>query len=1007
MMNLVDGRVDEALRRCTSAAARRADLEEITRAAAALRIAPDAKLTTWYRSGDAAKAVVRAKTVWRTDEGMRSLAIDVRLDAEGTAWLIQAVRDAYDYVQAELIKAAEAAERESVLQANAELIDPTIALQIRRAAEKLSIEGKHDDALRAAEAALAVGARLNAHYELGYGYLTRGSVYKRRIEWNRALADYEKARIEFVADKDKEGEAKTQSRAASIYTRVGLHTKAIVFYENALRLFREIKDDNAEADALQDIGAVLKDLGRPEEALQRNTEARLIRQRRGETRRDAILMANEAGLLSDLGRYGPAVALFYKAIEILREHKDSDSLGYALNNLATTLDELGRLSESRESLQEAQAAFRAVGNHSGEWMATHNLAGLLARLGIMDQALELGLEAARLAEQLDERRYQSQTDGLLQEIMLETNEYAQALALTEGRLEAARATGNRVQEASAHLVAGFALTGLDRLDEAKIQFDAAAKIADSLQSRLLQRQTWRGYGKIAEKRKEWPAAAYAYGCAISAIEKDRYSTQEQSLQTSFLRLHIPIYRSWIRALLESGRIDEAYFASERAKARGLVDMLRDGRIDLSRSMSADQRQRARELDENLKELSARAEQTVVTDELDALTTAIQKAQKEIDDFRIALYLERPDLEARSGEFAPASLQEIASALFRTAPSSAIVTYTFIDEKCHIFVLRRTKSGAASIHHVVSPMRTSRIYDQADRLWREIMAHKPTYRGAARALYTGMIGPVETLLAGKTHLIISTDVAMPDIPFIVLLDARGRPLIERRSVSYAPSVTALVRMVQDARSRGRRAAGLLAVGAPKFGPGFSPLPATADEVRRVSATMRHATTLIGASATQERVIEAINRVRYIHFATHGVLDERSPMQSAVVLSPSATSDGRLTARDLARQDLKADLVVLSACETARGKRVNGEGILGLTWALFIGGTSATIASQWQVADTSTRTLMVEFYRRLSSGSPSKLSTAEALRQAQLAVARDPRYRHPYYWAPFILTGNWLR
>jgi CHAT domain-containing protein len=111
--------------------------------------------------------------------------------------------------------------------------------------------------------------------------------------------------------------------------------------------------------------------------------------------------------------------------------------------------------------------------------------------------------------------------------------------------------------------------------------------------------------------------------------------------------------------------------------------------------------------------------------------------------------------------------------------------------------------------------------------------------------------------------------------------------------------------------------------------------------------------------------------------------------------------------MADMSLRADLVVLSACQTALGQQLGGEGVLGLTWALFVGGATATLATQWQVADESTRALMVDFYQRLFPRGRRGTHVAEALRQAQLRVRKDPRYRHPYYWAPFVLNGCYMR
>jgi CHAT domain-containing protein len=144
------------------------------------------------------------------------------------------------------------------------------------------------------------------------------------------------------------------------------------------------------------------------------------------------------------------------------------------------------------------------------------------------------------------------------------------------------------------------------------------------------------------------------------------------------------------------------------------------------------------------------------------------------------------------------------------------------------------------------------------------------------------------------------------------------------------------------------------------------------------------------------------------ASHAFFNDAAPLLSSVVLaSPPAGSneDGFLTAREIFDMDLSAaEMVVLSACNTARGQKRSGEGIIGLTWALFVAGAPTQVLSQWAVDDASTATLMGRFYQNLAWGRAAK---GQALRQAALSLLQNKRHRHPYYWAPFVLMGDWRR
>jgi len=150
-----------------------------------------------------------------------------------------------------------------------------------------------------------------------------------------------------------------------------------------------------------------------------------------------------------------------------------------------------------------------------------------------------------------------------------------------------------------------------------------------------------------------------------------------------------------------------------------------------------------------------------------------------------------------------------------------------------------------------------------------------------------------------------------------------------------------------------------------------------------------------------VKEKGQQVGILHFATHAFFEPSQGLYSGIVLAEEKGEDGFLEAREIVDLNLHADLVVLSACETAKGKIHRGEGLIGLTWAFFVAGCASTIVSQWKVMDESTAELMTTFYSHLKAGA----SKAEALRQAQLHLLRNRKFAHPFFWSPFILIGNW--
>jgi CHAT domain-containing protein len=190
--------------------------------------------------------------------------------------------------------------------------------------------------------------------------------------------------------------------------------------------------------------------------------------------------------------------------------------------------------------------------------------------------------------------------------------------------------------------------------------------------------------------------------------------------------------------------------------------------------------------------------------------------------------------------------------------------------------------------------------------------------------------------------------------------------------------------------------------------LDPLPEAEAEVKALGQLYGAARSkvYVGAEAREDRAKAEAAQAGILHFATHGILNDVSPMYSHLVLASGGRKeegpkeDGLLEAWELMQLDLKADLAVLSACETARGHYGAGEGVIGLTWALFVAGVPATVVSQWKVESAGTRELMVNFHQALRTRSPK----AEALRQAALKLMKKAETNHPFYWAGFVLIGD---
>ena len=268
---------------------------------------------------------------------------------------------------------------------------------------------------------------------------------------------------------------------------------------------------------------------------------------------------------------------------------------------------------------------------------------------------------------------------------------------------------------------------------------------------------------------------------------------------------------------------------------------------------------------------------------------------------------------------------------------------------------------------------------------------------ARALFDLILAPAGDALAGARRVLIAPDASLWELPFQALQGPDGRYLVERAAIAYAPSLTALVGTPAGARRAVTRSARPGEPGARRRrGPAAAGRGRAANRGHRAAVRGRAARRPRRGRGDRVAREGRGGRSRIVHIAAHGTLDASSPMYSALLLAPGpgAGDDGRLEARELVELNLRDALVVLSACETARGRVAAGEGVIGLSWAALVAGARRVVVSQWKVDAASTTDLMTGFYRHLRSG-PAGASQDEAgaLRGAALDLLRSPGYPTP--------------
>ncbi|MEA2691118.1 MAG: hypothetical protein QOJ16_505, partial [Acidobacteriota bacterium] len=505
---------------------------------------------------------------------------------------------------------------------------------------------------------------------------------------------------------------------------------------------------------------------------------------------------------------------------------------------------------------------------------------------------------------------------------------------------------------------------------------------------------------------------------LNDLENVRSRFLRDQTRVSFFATVNDYYQLYIDLLVRAGRWADALTASERARARGLLDLLSEGRINVNQGVSPDLKQQEAKLDKDLYESQNHLVEAAGRQD-QATIDRLQQDLLDIERRQEALARKIRSQNPRYSAVRYPKTLDAARIARGLDGQTALLEYFLGTERSFLFVVTRERLTAY-------PLPARGEIENRVRSLGEAISHPPnlleqgTLREGATELYQILIAPAASHLVGKHHLLIAPDGALNLLPFEVLLTnpsaidgnrpASGLPfLLLRHTITYVPSASVLDGL------RALRPVGV-PTGSPQFvafadpvsrpgegqGRGLPSLPGSEDEVAAI-ARLYPASSVqlyLKERANKTNVLHSIGGARWVHFATHGVFSEGLPELSGLVLTAERDGDdGILRVNDIFNLKLRADLVVLSACETGLGKEVSGEGLVGLARAFFYAGSPSLVVSLWKAEDASTARLMPDFYRRLKGA-----GKGEALRQSKLALIQEGRFADPYYWAPFVLVGD---
>ena len=540
--------------------------------------------------------------------------------------------------------------------------------------------------------------------------------------------------------------------------------------------------------------------------------------------------------------------------------------------------------------------------------------------------------------------------------------------------------------------------------------------------------------RAERQRGDLAAAVSDYGGALTAIEAQRRrigGAEEE--RAAFSSRSIGYYRQAIDLLHDLHRDEEAFGVLERSRGRELLALsgARDLKVDANAPSDLLAERRVLDLGyDRTQQQIARIDPVRRREEAEKLVARLV----DLRDRRAAIEQRIWSSSPRLRELESARALSLAETRAALDPGTAVLSFSVGEKRSLLFAVPAERSA---------PLAVAELHVGRDVLSREVGVFRDLLRQerddpgvrfareeSGRRLGRLLLGPAGAVIAGARRILVCPDGPLHVLPFSALtVDGPGRP---RYFAEWRPIYVDLSATVAKDRAKRRGSSGspvleMAAFGDPAAaGPGarreagpyasvaerarsLGPLPESRAEVESIATVFRGSSSAFtGTDASESRAVAAIGGARFVHFACHSLLDSRFPLDSALVLAAPAVDrpgddNGLLQAWEIyERVRLRADLVTLSACETALGTDAGGEGLVGLVRAFQFAGARSVLASLWNVSDRSTPAIMTRFYRAVRKGRPM----AEALREVQLAgIRKGGKEGTPYYWAAFELFGDW--
>lgn len=831
------------------------------------------------------------------------------------------------------------------------------------------------------EAAARGDRRLHAEttYQTGRGLDLLG-------EWPAAIETF-KACLPLAAETQLRGRtSRCLDRLGDLSRKVGDVIQAEDYLLTALPIAREVRDVETEADILNNTGLLYSSMGRWEDAVEMLESAIPLAQKTESLDVEAALHHNLGQAFASMGDYPRAIESYERSLVLKRKMGSPRRMASTTTNLAGVYFAMGDRDRALTTIRQAIAFWEESGDRAGLANSIASLARMQHEGGDTAAAITSFMKSVPILQEVRNRAGEGTALATWASIDLDSGDFEAALEKLGRALALSRESADRRNEARALHIRARAL-------------DRGGRLAEAIES----------------------SAA-----SIDAVETMREAIGRREFRDSYLAVIRSYYDFHVELLLRQNSAEgakAAFTAGERARARTLLESLAESAAKIRKGIEPALRKREREIQAalNAREMY-RARQAPQRG-----PAAVQSATIEVNRLLDQLRAVQAEIRTSSPQYAalkmpkPVSVETVQHSLL--TDGSVLLSYHLGKTNSHAWVIDRE---SVTVHWLAA----AETIDDLARRYHEALSQEEGNGGSGalgQKLADLVLRPVAKRIRGR-RLLIVPDGALHYVPFAALPSPHSdQPLIADHEIVYLPSASVMQSIRRDVRGG---APSTIAVFAdpvftrddPRLNldlPAAPPASSRAGIFRRLRFSQKEAEAIV-AAADDAKTFEAVGfdaskrtllaadlrRYDILHFATHGALDTDRPELSGLVFSlydrQARPIDGFLRLHEIYNLDLDARLVVLSACKTALGKEVHGEGLIGLTRGFLYAGAAGIVSTVWNIDDRASALLMSRFYEAMLR---EGLRPAEALRKAQLSMLRQPRWRDPHYWAAYGIHGEW--